>query len=238
MDFGIGLLKTEKYIVNTPVFEGPLDLLLHLIEKAELDITSLSIAQVTDQYLEHIRFIQERTPDQVSHFLVIAARLLQIKSEALLPRPPRIESGSEDAGENLARQLRIYKLFKEAGIYLAERENAGLKTYLRLSAPPQIEPNLNMEGITLSDLLSYARTIFIQEDDRINLGNVVSPPRVTIKEKIVVIAHRLQMHGDVYFRDLFQRTPSVLEIVVTFLAMLELIKRRVIISNKIHYSVK
>ena len=110
-----------NYTVVTPIYEGPLDLLLLLIERAELDITSLALAQVTDQYLEHLRNISDLSPDEVSAFLVIAARLLQIKSEALLPRPPQREPGEEDPGEALARQLILYKRFKELANLLAQR---------------------------------------------------------------------------------------------------------------------
>ncbi|MEM5776246.1 MAG: segregation/condensation protein A, partial [Anaerolineaceae bacterium] len=93
---------TSEYVVSTSIFEGPLDLLLELIERAELDITALSIAKVTDQFLEHIKNLTDRTAEEVSSFLVMAARLVQIKSAALLPRPPAIEKETEeDAGEAL-----------------------------------------------------------------------------------------------------------------------------------------
>jgi segregation and condensation protein A len=97
------------YQVITPVYEGPLDLLLHLIERAELDITKLALAEVTDQFLEHLGQIQEQKAEEVSAFIVIASRLVQIKSEVLLPRPPIREPGEEDPGEALAQQLIAYK---------------------------------------------------------------------------------------------------------------------------------
>ena len=86
-----------NYNVQTPVYEGPLDLLLNLIEHTELDITTVSLAMVTDQYLVHINSMEELNADEISAFLVIAAKLIQIKSEALLPRPPTREAGEEDA---------------------------------------------------------------------------------------------------------------------------------------------
>src|SRR4030065_1567248 len=95
------LYQISQYQVATPVFSGPLDLLLALIERAELDITSLSLALVTDQYLEHLKNIKERAADEVSAFLIVAAKLLQIKSEALLPRPPVRQPGEEDPGQTL-----------------------------------------------------------------------------------------------------------------------------------------
>ena len=95
-----------NYTVQTPVFEGPLDLLLNLIERAELDVTAVSLALVTDQYLAYINGMEELNADEISAFLVIAAKLLQIKSEALLPRPPAREAGEEDAGLALVDQLK------------------------------------------------------------------------------------------------------------------------------------
>ena len=114
VDFKIAGHQTEGYSVNTEVYTGPLDLLLQLIEKAELDITRLSLAQVTDQYLEHLHHLEAQDPAEVSAFLVIAAKLVQIKSSALLPRPsiPSLQP-EEDPGEALARQLILYKKFKE-----------------------------------------------------------------------------------------------------------------------------
>ena len=122
--------RQTNYTVHTPVYEGPLDLLLDLIEHAELDVTTVSLAMVTDQYLVYIHSLEQAHPDEISAFLVIAAKLLQIKSEALLPRPPVHELGEENIGEDLVRQLKLYKQFKEIGGWLMERQEQGLRTYL------------------------------------------------------------------------------------------------------------
>ncbi|HEX8992662.1 MAG TPA: segregation/condensation protein A, partial [Anaerolineales bacterium] len=95
------LNRDSQYTVRTPVYEGPLDLLLDLIQRAELDITSVSLAMVTDQYLAYIHGLDETRADEISAFLVIAARLLQIKSEALLPRAPIHLPGEEDLAQSL-----------------------------------------------------------------------------------------------------------------------------------------
>ena len=122
-----------NYSVHTPVYEGPLDLLLNLIEHAELDITSVSLAMVTDQYLVYINGLAQVNADEISAFLVIAAKLLQIKSEALLPRPPTREPGEEDMGRSLVDQLKLYKRFKEIGVWLYAQQQANLRTYLRVA---------------------------------------------------------------------------------------------------------
>ena len=181
-----------EYTVSTPVFEGPLDLLLHLIERAELDITRLALAQVTDQYLEHIRGMAVNLPDEVSSFLLIASRLIQIKSESLLPRPPLRAEGEEDPGEALARQLRLYKRYKEIASTLWEREEAGQRTYVRLAPPPKVEGELDLSGIGLGDIHSAALYIFSQADYRLALNTIVPMPRVTIREKINAISEHLK----------------------------------------------
>ena len=122
MTLNTARFQISNYSVETPVFEGPLDLLLQLIERAELDITSFSLAMVTDQYLQYIRNLPEKIAEEVSAFLVIATRLIQIKSEALLPRPPTREVGEEDPGEALARQLIAYKRYRQIADLLAQRE--------------------------------------------------------------------------------------------------------------------
>ena len=104
----------NHYAVSLPVFSGPMDLLLHLIEREELDITRVALAQVTDQYLAYVRQLEQRQIADLAEFLIIAARLLLIKSEALLPRPPARQPEELDPAEELARQLREYKRFKDA----------------------------------------------------------------------------------------------------------------------------
>lgn len=225
MELSFATQQVGAYKVATPVYEGPLDLLLQLIERAELDITKLAIAQVTDQYLAYLRSLPTRAAEEVSAFLVIAARLLQIKSEALLPRPPVREAGEEDPGESLARQLLAYKRYKEIANILAKRESAGLRTYLRMATPPKVQGKVDLSGFSLSDLVAAAREAFIQADNRPELGTVVAAPQVTIREKIVVIIHSLRQRGQTSFRNLLGKSRTRLDIVVTFLAMLELVKR-------------
>jgi segregation and condensation protein A len=229
--------QTDGYRVNTTVYEGPLDLLLQLIERAELDITSLALAQVTNQYLVHMRAIQEIDQDaaEVSGFLVIAARLLQIKSNALLPRPALTvpPEEEEDPAEALARQLIQYKRFKELAAFLGQREANGLRTYLRLAPPPvKVEARLDLSGLTFNDLVNAAREIFLSKPDLPALSRVVSAPRVTIREKIRSIIDSLNKLGFSTFRNFLTRHNDRLEIVVTFLAMLELIKRNVVEASQ------
>lgn len=227
MAIGISPSPVHFYNVATPVYEGPLDLLLQLIERAELDITMLALAQVTDQYLEHLKTLPELSADEVSAFLVIAAKLIQIKSEMLLPHPPLREPGEEDPGEALARQLLQYKRFKEIAKFLANQQSLGLHTYIRLAPMPRVEPRLDLSGLSLTDLVSAASLVFASANYNVlqdSLKSVVVPPRVTIRQKISLISNIFREHRRISFRAMITDKASRLDIVVTFLAMLELVK--------------
>lgn len=229
-----------SYTVVTDVFQGPLDLLLYLIERAELDITRLSLAQVTDQYLEHLKHLENRDPEEVSAFLVIAARLLQIKSAALLPRPPSSQEtalSSEEAPTNeddLVEQLKRYKRFKEAAEYLHHRENQNLRTYTRSASPLLRHLNLkpHLEGLSLEELILAARNALIQRASPEALEKTVMLPRITIRQKITHLLQTLRQIPRVTFRRLLGQRTTRTEVVVTFLAMLELIKQRLVVAHQ------
>ncbi len=221
------LSNQTSYRVTTPVYEGPLDLLLSLIEKAELDITRLALAQVTDQYLSYIQKMEGVRAADISEFLVIAAKLIQIKSAALLPKPPVIEPEEEDPGEALARQLIAYKKFKLASLYLADREEHGFHTYLHIAQVPKIEPRLDLSDLTLEKLMEAARDIFSGKTS-LPLTDVVAAPKITIRERIHRILSIFKEKDRTSFFELVRDNSSRLSVVVTFLAMLELVKRHVI----------
>jgi len=217
--------QRTPYRVNTDVYEGPLDLLLQLIERAELDITKLALAQVTDQFLAYLENLETRTANEVSAFLVIAARLVQIKSEALLPRPPQREVGEEDPGEALAQQLLVYKRYKEIAAWLEARDQAGMHTFVRLATvPKQAHVQVDMTGISLTDLVKAAERVFAIPSAKTPLKEVVAAPRVTIRDKIRLIVQTIRGEGRARFFTLLSRVRSRLEIVVSFLAVLELVK--------------
>jgi len=222
-----GLLghQTSSINVQTAVYEGPLDLLLDLIERAELDITTVSLALVTDQYLTYLRALEEAQAEEISEFLIIAAKLIQIKSEALLPRAPTREPGEEDIGAQLVEQLVLYKRFKQIGEFLKSREDLNLRSYLRLAPPPKIESRLDMSGITLDDFINAAEAVFTRDVEKKALGTVITAPKVTIREKIMFISKKMGEGTHAHFRELLGDNPSRIEVVVTFLALLELVKR-------------
>jgi segregation and condensation protein A len=215
----------QPYTVETEVYQGPLDLLLQLIERAELDITKVSLARVTDQFLAYMRTLQELRAERVSEFIVVAARLMQIKSEALLPRPVVRMPDEEDPGEALVQQLLLYKQFKDLATQLAQRQAGDLRSHLRMAPPPKVEGRLDLSDTDINDLYNAALRVFTREDLRAPLRTVVAAPRITIREKIRIVAAALRANTLVRFRELVGKTPGRLHVVVTFLAVLELVRR-------------
>ena len=218
----------SPYKIDLPEFAGPLDLLLHLIDRQELDITAISLMQITSQYLQQI---EEMKKDRVEHlidFLVIGARLSQIKSRALLPQIPSLpgdEEDEEDPAEALIRQLRQYKRFKQAASWLAEREEAGLRTYLRIAPPPKLDTRLDLTGVTVESLITAVQAALDRVDNLEDSVSIAQPRRVTIEGQNMRLRFRLKQHQKFLFTDLLSGDNSRIEISVTLLAVLELIKR-------------
>ncbi len=224
--------RAPAYAVHLDAFEGPLDLLLRLIEKAELDITTISLAKVTDEYLAYIHQLDVIHPDLLADFLVVAAKLILIKSRALLPRPPAAEEGEEDIAEDLVRQLEEYKRFKEASLYLRQREEEGLRSYVRLApVVASRSKGLTPGEVTLEDLLAALQRV-LATTPTVPVSTVVSPIAFTIDDKIRAIESAIARGRRVHFTRLLLRTRSRLEIAVTFLAVLELIKRGRLVAEQ------
>lgn len=214
------------YTVKLPLFEGPLDLLLHLIEKQQLDITVISLAKVADQFVAYLEAMREVRPEVIVDFLVVAARLLLIKSRWLLPKPPvDDEEDEEDPGEVLARRLREYKRFKKASGFLKERDGQRLRSYVRVAPPPQLETRLDREQLSVEELLAALQRLSIVEPELQPVGPIVSRRKVTVREKIELIQELVRGGEPVPFQRLVGDARSRIEVVVSLWAVLELIKR-------------
>ena len=219
----------SQYRVELPVFSGPLDLLLHLIEREELDITAVSLVQVTGQYLEQIRRLGEEQLEGLIDFISIGARLLLIKSRALLPRPPALPSDEveeEDPTEALLRQLRAYKRFKTAAQWLDGRQRRGLRTYLRVAPPPQPEGHLDLSGVSADTLLAALQAVLARTEVRELSLSVAQPRTLTIDDQLQQLRTRLGRGRAFLFNDVLLNPHDRTEVAVTLLALLELIKRR------------
>lgn len=216
---------SSEFTVQLPVFEGPLDLLLHLIQKRELDITKVSLAAVTDDYLAYLRRLERVDPGRIADFLVIAARLLVIKSRLLLPVDEDTDADDEEDGEALARALEAYRQFREVADMLADREAEGLRAYIREAPSPELEPRLDPQGTSLDDLMRALRRVLEERpDEPESVDTVVRPIRVTVRECIENLTSRLRQGTRFNFEELLSEQRSRQEIIGNFLALLELIK--------------
>lgn len=222
-----------NYKISTEVYEGPLDLLLHLIEQAELDITKLSLARVTNQYLAHLRSLADQDPVEVSAFLVIAAKLVFIKSSILLPSIDNSDQGEEeDIGNQLARQLIEYKKYKDIAHWLNNRQQSKYQSYYRVGAPPKFHEILDIADLKADDLVEILLGIFFQNENFTPLSDVVTITTLTIKRKIKEIIHYFDANRYNNFSGILGENPSRLDLVVTFLALLELIKHHTIEASQ------
>lgn len=223
-----------SYRVRTEAFEGPFDLLLQLVAKQKLDIAELSITDIADQYLEHVDRMQDLDLDVASDFLLVAATLLEIKAASLLPRDEPLEMAEfddmtpEEARELLIARLLAYKQFKSAAAELAARYEGESLTHSRAAGLEesflQLMPDY-LEGVTLHGLavvcadLVHRREVFLLEAD-----HVASAP-ISLELHIEGVARTMRSRKRSTFRDLISSGAPIEELVVTFLAILELYKR-------------
>lgn len=215
------------YTVHLKEFEGPLDLLLHLISRARIDIRDIFVSEITEQYLASMEDIGALKMDQASEFLAMAAALLEIKSRALLPKPPKVIEGEESPEEALIRRLNEYAALKEGIGKMQEFEKVAQKMFEKLPEeiplpPPVFElPNLTMEG-----LLEAMRRVMA----RVAAGPPEAPPvREIQRTKISVQACMFQISarvgaGPCRFEALFSPRPTRDEVVTLFMAILELLR--------------
>ena len=222
------------YEIKIDAFEGPLDLLLYLIRKDEVDIYDISIAQITQQYIEYINLMKMLDLDIAGEFLVMAATLLQMKSEAMLPAG--VSTDYEEpmmTREELVRQLLEYKKFKEAATVLSHKAESQQDLYPRSFMEPGFEDFDLREfriNATLFDLLSAFRTVLqgIPEEQLTGLREET----FTVQQKISEIMSGFKKSKRLEFTTLFSAVCSKLEVIVTFLAILELIRTRRIIARQ------
>ncbi len=220
------------YPIQLPVFEGPLDLLLQLIEREELDITAVSLAQVTDQYLAIVEEMGRRSLADLTAFLVVAAKLVLIKSRVLLPGYRPRGGEEEDVAADLIRQLEIYRLYRVVAGELARLEERGLRAYVRVAPPAgaragAADPSAILSGVTLEDLVAAAWEA-LRAQPAPPVETVISPPLITVAEQMARIQERLARLGRLCFQDLLGEVHRRAEVVITLLAVLELIKQALI----------
>ena len=222
------------YNVKLETFEGPFDLLFHLIEKAEVDIYNIPIAQITDQYIHYIQDMQKFDLEVTSEFLVMAATLIEIKSKMLLPNKHEeqlaIAIDEIDLQQDLIARLIEYKKYKTAAEEFKKREDVFKKIFYK--SQEQLDDYIKHDDVELvemdlSTLISAFSNLLAKRKDHSKLEayvNEIQRDEVTIEEKIAQIQQYLEIHQSVEFHHLFSNLSTKSEIVVTFLALLELIK--------------
>ena len=220
-----------NYQVVLDSFEGPLDLLLHLIKKHELDIMDIPVSLITEQYLKHIEVMKTLNLDVAGEYILMAATLMHIKSKMLLP-PSEEEETEEDGGdprEKLVKRLLEYKKYKEASeellsMDMLDRENF-LKGFVEDLEDMDSEADSEEEtshDVTLFDLMEVLSDL-LKEAKTYN-PHEVSLEKVSVKEKIDIIIQKISIEGSLTFRSLFDKASSKNDIIATFLALLELVK--------------
>ena len=214
--------------VSLRQFEGSLDLLLHLITRAKVDIRDIFVSEITEQYLESMRGVDELDMDAASEFLAMAAMLLEIKSRALLPRPPAPESEDGETPEQaLIRRLEEYKLYKESAGRMKEFEQAAMQVFSKLPEEYQLPPPpVELTGLTLDALTRALERIIARQTQADEPGRVfrsITRDRFTIEQCVFNLTARLRK-GPVLFTDMLSRHVTRDEIVSYFMAMLELLK--------------
>jgi segregation and condensation protein A len=211
------------------VFEGPLDLLLHLIKKNEVSITDIPIAVITEQYLAMLELMQGLDLDMAGEFLVMAATLVHIKSRMLLPPDETGADDEEEGGDprdELVRRLLEYQRFKEAAGDLERRDILRRDVFARSPEPPEHVETVGFENVSLFDLISALRTV-LERLPKDSVHQVVLET-ISVRERMSLLLDDLHRRGKIVFQELFAGAVSRLEVIVTFLAMLELVKIRAV----------
>ena len=222
--------------VKLQVFEGPLDLLLHLIEKNKVDIYDIPIVEITAQYLDYIHQMETEDMNVMSEFLVMAATLIDIKCKMLLPREVNEEGEEEDPRAELVEKLLEYKMYKYMSYELKDRQlDAGKNFFKKQTLPPEIrdyrEPvdyEQLLGDVTLRRLHGIFREVVKKQEDRIDpirsRYGKIEKDEINMDEKTLYIETYIREHGRLHFRELLQRQGSRMEVIVAFLVILELMK--------------
>lgn len=216
----------DLYKIKLPAFEGPLDLLLHLIRENKIDIYDIPISFITGRYLEYIGIMKELSLDIAGEFLVMAATLIYIKSRMLLPvEEAAAEELTEDPRLELVQRLLEYQAFKDAAMVLKEKEDDSLNIFSRL---PARDPKEEDEGpepllfdVNMFDLLGAFKRLLEAAPVEVR---TITRETLTVKDRMSTIVEMLEKNDSIRFEEVFKDTITKSQIIVTFLAMLELLR--------------
>ena len=226
--------------VKLQVFEGPLDLLLHLIEKNKVNIYDIPIVEITNQYMDYIHAMEREDLNVMSEFMVMAATLISIKCRMLLPRETTEEGEEEDPREELVRQLLEYKMYKYMSYELRDRMAMAAKNVYKLPTIPKevlayrepVDTKELLDGLTLKKLNDIFQSVMRRQEDKVDpirskFGKI-EKEEVSLPDKMKEVGEYARFHRYFGFRDLLSRQASKVQVIVTFLAILELMKMGII----------
>ena len=226
--------------VKLEVFEGPLDLLLHLIEKNKIDIYDIPIVEITDQYMEYIHAMEREDLGVMSEFMVMAATLLDIKCKMLLPKEVNEEGEEEDPRAELVEKLLEYKMYKFMSYELKDKMDDAANVFFKEPTLPDevlqyrepVDPKELLAGLTLEKLNAIYKSIIRRQEDKVDpirskFGKI-EKEEVSLPDKMEEVREYARVHRHFGFRDLLSRQASKVQVIVTFLAILELMKMGII----------
>lgn len=223
----------SEYKVKFEVFEGPLDLLLYLVKKQEVDIYEVNLTQLATHFIEYIDVMRMLDLEIAGEFLIMASTLMYIKSRELLPVDQQVQAEEEEDGEDprweLIRQLVEYKKFKDAAAQLQKLEERQDSVYRREAPKPVFESEPQKPDVSIFDLINAVNTILKRVAQREGESREIFEDKWSVSEKIEMLVKLITEKSRVKFSDLFESATSRTEVVVTFLAMLELIRLRQIV---------
>lgn len=223
--------QTTDYAIKLDIFEGPLDLLLYLIKKNEIDIYNIPIALITEQYFQYLKMIKALNLDLAGEYLVMASTLIHIKSRTLLPPPEEPEEEEEDPRAELVRQLLEHKTFKEIAVSLGNRPLLERDVFTRAAALPEVEVKSTDEEeefieVSVFELIEAFHRIISQMDKKELME--IDLEKLSLTDIINEIMEQLTVTKNITFEDLLKGKKDRRRIIYTFLAILELIKLRMI----------
>lgn len=227
-----------EYKVQFEVFEGPLDLLLYLVKKEEVDIYQVNLTKIATQFLEYVEVMRQLDLEVAGEFLVMASTLMYIKSRELLPREQQATPENDEDGDDprweLIRQLVEYKKFKDASALLLQKEREQENLYPRVAPRPDLDPApAPRPEVSLFDLINALTAVLKRHQERDSTREIFADPW-TVSEKIEALRTSLSSRTRLRFSELFAETTSRSEVVVTFLALLELIRLRQVVVMQDH----
>lgn len=230
MKIAAPVLESNQYLVNLPLFQGPLDLLLYLLNKEELDIYDIPIAKITRQYLDYVELIQTFDLELAGEYILMAATLIRLKTSMLLPRDPE-EPEENDPRHELMLALIEYRKYKEAGDVLRDRAIIEEGKIVPTAPIGDLQVKIDLSpGTTLFDLLTAFKEMITAKNEE--AAHEINPETVSIEERVSHVAHYLENREYATFSELFMDAPRKIVAIVTFMALLEMARlRRIMISQ-------